>query len=332
MQLIGDMARALVLRENQVRLRTEMDQLAVEVATGFVRDPARHLGGDASGLLAIDRTLARLEAFRVNTAEAELLTGAMQAALDGVQSRSEALAQTLISTELTPSDSLLQTLSADAADALDRVLTGLNSSVAGRYLFAGAATDTPPLPDSDTVLASLRATVAGLPDVTSVDAALDAFFAPGGGFETTLYQGSTTDIAPFRLGENETADLRIRADHAALRDVLKPLAKAALAADPGTGFSLDTQIDLLGSAGRDLLGAVKPVVDLRAGLGLLEARIEDTATRNAAERTATSLARLELVGAEPYETAARYENIRGQLESLYAITARSQRLSLAEYL
>ena len=76
----------------------------------------------------------------------------------------------------------------------------------------------------------------------------------------------------------------------------------------------------------------KSIVELRAGLGSLEARIEETSTRNAAEITATSMARLELVGADQYDSASRYENIRGQLESLYAITARSQRLSLAEYL
>ena len=41
MDVVGDMSRALVLRTNQVKLREEMDQLAVEVATGFVRDPGQ---------------------------------------------------------------------------------------------------------------------------------------------------------------------------------------------------------------------------------------------------------------------------------------------------
>jgi flagellar hook-associated protein 3 FlgL len=81
-----------------------------------------------------------------------------------------------------------------------------------------------------------------------------------------------------------------------------------------------------------LLAAQKPIVELRAGLGALEARVEESATRNATQRTALQIAKSELVGADQYETASRYENARSQLESLYAITARSQRLSLSEFL
>ena len=54
MQSVGDMARALVLRTNQVRLREEMDKLAVEVSTGFVTDSAKHLNGDLTSLQEID--------------------------------------------------------------------------------------------------------------------------------------------------------------------------------------------------------------------------------------------------------------------------------------
>ncbi|MHA7867301.1 MAG: hypothetical protein ACX93U_07380 [Salipiger thiooxidans] len=77
MDTVGDLARTLVLRTHQTRLNQEMDRLGVEIASGFVRDPASHLGGDITGLLAIDRTLAQLETYRVNTTEASFLTGTM---------------------------------------------------------------------------------------------------------------------------------------------------------------------------------------------------------------------------------------------------------------
>ena len=44
-----------------------------------------------------------------------------------------------------------------------------------------------------------------------------------------------------------------------------------------------------------------------------------------------SLARLDLVGIDQFDTAARYENTRSQLEALYAITVRSSRMSLTEF-
>lgn len=332
MQAIGDMARTLVLRTHQVRLREEMDQLATEVATGFVKDSARHLDGDVTGLQSIDRTLSQLNTFRINTTEATFLTGSMQTALDEIQTRTQLMSQNLLAAELTPNEALLNTLSDDAENALGQVLNGINRSVAGRFLFSGTATDRPPLEGLDDLLGDARAALAGQTDLGGVDAVLDGFFGPGGTFETVTYLGSDTGLAPLKLSQTETANVDIRATDPAFREVLKPLVKAALATDPTLGFDQGLQVEMLDSAARDLLSAQADMVELRAGLGALEARVEETVTRNSAERTATSIARLDMVGTDQYETATRYENIRSQLESLYAITVRSQRLSLAEFL
>ncbi len=332
MEVVGDMARTLVLRTNQVRLRSEMDQLAVEVATGFVKDPGQHLDGDLTGLQSIDRTLARLDTYRINTTEATFLTGSMQNALDEIQARSELVSQALISAELTPNAPLLATMSDDAENALGQVLNGLNRSVAGRFLFSGTATDTGAVQDVSSVLNDARVALMGQTTMTGVETVLDTFFGAGGTYETTTYQGASTGLAAMRLSETESANVDIRATDPVFREILKPLVMATLATDSSLGISQDVQIEMLTTAGRELLAAQQDIVEMRAGLGALEARIEETSTRNSAERTAMQMARLDLVGADQYETASRYENIRSQLESLYAITARSQRLSLAEYL
>ncbi|WGW04634.1 flagellin [Tropicibacter oceani] len=332
MDSVGNLARSLVLRTNQVRLREEMDKLAVEVSTGLTKDTGKHLGGDLTGLMAIDRSLSKLDAYRVNTTEAAYLTSTMQTTLDEMQTRTQTLSGTLIAADLTTSGELLSTMSEDAKSAMGQVLNGMNRSVAGRFLFSGTATDRAAVAGLDEMMIELRTAVAGQTDLAGIEAALDVFFDAGGTFETTIYQGSATGLAPMRLSENETASVDIRATDPVFRELLKPLAMAALAADGTLGLDSTVQSELLATAGRDLLGAQKPLVELRAGLGSLEARIEETQTRNSAERTATSLAKLDLVGTDQYETAARYETIRSQLESLYTITARSQRLSLAEYL
>ena len=332
MEVVGDMARALVLRVNQVRLREEMDQLAVEVATGFVKDPGQHLDGDLTGLQAIDRSLARLDTYRINTTEAVFLTSSMQTALDEIQTRSAQVSQALIAAELTPNAPLLATMSDDAENALGQVLNALNRSVAGRFLFSGTATDREAVEGVTDVLADARVALTGQTDMAGVEAVLDTFFGTGGAYETATYTGSNTGLAAMRLSETETANVDIRASDQEFREILKPLVMATLATDGVLGFSQELQVDMLTTAGRDLLAAQQTIVELRAGLGALEARIEETETRNSAEVAATSIARLDLVGADQYETAARYENIRTQLEALYAITARAQRMSLAEYL
>ncbi|MCA0846349.1 flagellin [Salipiger thiooxidans] len=333
MDTVGDLARTLVLRTHQTRLNQEMDRLGVEIASGFVRDPASHLGGDITGLLAIDRTLAQLETYRVNTTEASFLTGTMQNALEEIQIRAENVSQVLLSVELTPNDEMLNTMSSEAESALNQMLNGLNRSVGGRFLFSGTATDGHAVIDSDTMLNELRTALAGQTDVAGVEAALDAWFdTAGGGFETTGYLGSTTSLAPMRLSKTESANVDIRADDQVFRDTMKALAKAALATDSSLALPENVKIELIGNAALDLQTAQAHMVELRSGLGALQQRIEETSTRNSAERAATTIARVELVGTDQFETATRYENTRAQLESLYAITVRSSRMSLVGFL
>lgn len=333
MDTVGDLARTLLLRTAHTRLNRDLDTLGVEIASGFVRDPAAHLGGDVSGLLALDRTLSELETFRVNTSEASHLAATMQTTLEEIQERGGMLSQVLLSVELTPNDEMFRTLSKDAESALDQMVNGLNRSVGGRFLFSGAATDTPALINSEDLLAELRTSLAGETTVAGIEARLDSWFdTPAGGFETIAYRGSATSLAPLRLSGNESARIDIRADGEVFRETLKSVAKAALASDEALGLSTEVKTALISDAALELQGAEARMVETRAALGAIEQRIEEATARNSAERTATSMARLELVGADQFETATRYENTRAQLESLYAITVRSSRMSLVEYM
>ncbi|GGG78751.1 flagellar hook protein FlgL [Salipiger pallidus] len=333
MDTVGDLARTLVLRTHQTRLNSELDKLGVEIATGFVRDSAEHLGGDITSLLSIDRSLAKLDAFRLNTSEASFLTSTMQNTLGEIQDRMEHVSGVLVSAELIPNDEMIRTMSEESENALAQTLNGLNRSVAGRFLFSGTATNSPPLIDAETMMSELRTLVSGETTASGIGAQIDAWFeTAGGGFETTAYNGSTTSLAPMQLSTSERASIDIRADDMVFRDTLKAFAKASLASDEGLAISTDEKVNLLFGAAIELQSAQGSMVEVRAGLGVLEQRIEEATTRNAAERTATSIARLDLVGIDEFETATRYENTRSQLESLYAITVRSSRMSLVGYL
>ena len=67
-------------------------------------------------------------------------------------------------------------------------------------------------------------------------------------------------------------------------------------------------------------------------IGTVEAQIEVARSRNSAEETSLDILRSEIGSVDPYEAGTRLETIRSQLESLYLVTARVARLSLAEYL
>ncbi len=224
-------------------------------------------------------------------------------------------------------------MATESRNALDVAVANLNATAGGRSVFGGVATDRPAMAETDTILAALRSEIAGETTVAEIETRLDAWFdAPGGGFETIAYTGSTTSVAETRLSATNSARLDVRADDPVFRDTLKALSLAALSTDPAMGFSRDLQADMLHSAGTKLLNIQSPLIDLRAGVGDLQARIDETSTQNASEKTSTELARLRLIGVDQYDTAVRLQDAQLQLEALYSVTARAARLSFVEFM
>ena len=222
---------------------------------------------------------------------------------------------------------------AGSQEFLSRVVSALNSHVADRTLLGGAATGGPALASSETMLADLSTAIAGLTTAADIETAVDDWFdLAGGGFETVGYLGSTTTLAPFRVGQHEAVDMSLTAADAEIRDFLKGYAMAslidlgALATEPGE------QAILLTRAGEKLFNANATLAEVRGRIGSAEAEIDTALARNASATSALELARNEIVAADPYQTAVDLEAAQLQLESLFTITARLSRLTLTEFI
>jgi len=328
---LGDLTSHFMLRRHNVALRTEMQRLSHELATGETANPIRHLTGDYAILADIEQRMVGNAAYRQARAEASTTTDAMQGALGGLQDMTVGLASSLMTT----SDSGLLASGRVAADqareTLDRAVSLLNTRVAGRALFAGNEVAMPAMADAETIMADLRLAVAGMTTSAQIGAALDAWFnTPGGGFDTVAYVGSDMSVPPFRVAEGESVSLDLRADHAALRQSLKPIALAALAGD--ATLDMATRNAIYRAAGDQLFQAQDGLTALRADLGVTQARLEETGVRLASEKLALEGSRSGLLSVDPYDTATRLQEVQFNLESLYTLTVRMSRLSLTEYM
>lgn len=332
MTAIGDLARSFVLKRQNAVLKGELNTLTAEIASGRTQDVARHLGGDYSYLSDIERALKVVQGYGVASAEATQYTDAMQTVLGKVQDASQGLAADLLTAAISPDPTLRQNVAKTAKNNLFDMVSALNTSVAGRRLFGGVATDRPALVPAATLLDQLRPSVAGASDPSAFLAAIDAWFAPGGGFDTQGYQGATISLAPFRVGSDSAIDLDLRADDRRLRAVLAQTAAAALSADPETGLDMADIGAVQKQLAERLLSETDGLISLRSDLGFAQARLEEATSRLAAERTALDYARGTLLAVDPYDSATRLEETEFRLESLYAVTARLSRLSLMDYL
>jgi len=329
---IGDLARGMVTRTRSVEIRNQIDTLTYEMSSGRVQDVSRYLGGDYSQLLDLDRSLARLDAFKIATSEARLFTDAMQQSLGKFSDSVSEVSVSLLSFATSNQTVTHDQASVEARNALDTMMSALNTRAGGRSLFSGTATDVSPLPTPVTLLGALRTELTGLSTATDIRQAAEDWFNDPAGFEAAIYGGSDTTLAPMQISENERINLRVTANNPEFRNALRDVAVAALASDQTLNLSPDVKTSLFRQVGVDLANSQAELVKLQARVGAAEARIEQAATRDAAARTSLEFSRNQLIAADPADTATRLNAVPFQLESPYTVTVRNSNLSLVNYL
>lgn len=330
---LGDLSTAFLMSRQTTSLKAEVQARSAELTTGRAADLSQALRGDWRALNAIEARLGLADAERLAIVEARGFATAAQDALGQVQDRSDALAAVMLGIPFAPTDATLDRAGAEARGAFEAVVGALNQKNADRAVFAGDAADSVPLAPVAAMMADLEAAVSAETTAAGVVAAVEAWFlAPGGGFETLGYSGSTAPLAPLALGAGESAGFSVTAADPGLREMMAGFAIGALLDGPTLGADTDERLALSRAAAERILSAREPLTDIRAAIGATEAKIARAEARAGAEATALDLARNDLVAADPLAAATRLETAQTQLETLFALTARVSRMSLVDFL
>lgn len=330
---IGDLAQSFLMRRQNLTLKQQIDSLTLELASGRKSDVSRAIGGDYSYLADINRSMQVLEGYDLAIVEAGGFTQTMQDTFSRVQGLTSDLGSRLVSASASHISSVLSVASGTARQDFGTLITALNTGVAGRSLFSGAATDTAPLISADDILNRLRTEVASETTLSGVLSKIDDwFYTTGGDFEAFAYLGSSQRLAQFQLSENDSVQFSMKADDKEIRDLLRNAAIGALSADETLGFAGPLQNQLQQEAGESLLSAQDGLVKIRADLGYVQERVDDAKAHNTIAASGLEQARNDLLSADPYETASRLENAQFQLESLYTLTVRMSHLTLMDFM
>ncbi len=329
---IGDLAQSLQLRRDTARINSDIQRLTSELSSGLRDDLVVATSGDFGPLAGLERDLSALDAYELAAKEAALVGEAGNIALGRIKDDADALAATLLLTQTAGAAAIVDNAAADARNRFEAAVSALNTEVAGRSIFSGQAYGTAPLPDAQSILNDLFAVVSVETTVPDALAAIDAWFAPGGDFETIVYRGSPADPAPIRLGQGDTAQPTVTALDPGITETLAALASATLLDEGLFAGQPDLRRDMAGEAAERLLTSAEALTQSRARIGDGEGLVEDARTRIAAERSALELARDEIVAADTFEAAVRLRAAETQLQTLYSLTGRLSSLSLVNYL
>lgn len=326
----GDASLTTILSRQTAQLRAEIERRSTELTTGLHRDLGAAVGGDFSALAAVEQSLARLKGHAAGTAEAALFADAMQAALGMISDGADALGADILRAVGPAREASVDSVAMEAGRAFSTAVAALNTRFSERALFSGVNAETAPLPAAEAILSALEIAIGGAATAADVQAAVAGWFASPAGYDA-LYAGGAAR-GPLPIAAGETASLPVTALDPAIRDTLRALATAALLDRGLLADQPEARAQLMKATGEDLATGGEARAQLRARVGTVQAQVAAAQTRNAAEASALEIARAGITAADPYDTATVLEDLQSRLESLYLVTSRVSRLSLAEYL
>ena len=134
-------------------IRQQLNTLTTQASTGLVGNTYAGLGGGASIALNLNPQIADLTTWQANINQA---TGGMQVA-QTTMSQIQSIAQSLYSqlgnlNSMNPSE--VDSVAAQARDDLSSVASLLDATDGNTYVFGGADTTNPPVPDPNQILTS----------------------------------------------------------------------------------------------------------------------------------------------------------------------------------
>ncbi|TFL17652.1 hypothetical protein [Jannaschia formosa] len=307
--------------------RARVDILSQEVASGRSSDLGRALSSDFSELSRLTNALTVLDGTAHSLARAGTWGEGLQRALEGISGGMDLLTEGLAA-GLASADS--PGFAPDVAEgSLRDMAARLNQTVSDRALF-GNGSAAGPLQDVDGLLADIRALASGAADYATYAADIDAYFAPGGAYETTRLTLGATDPVRFPAGDGRSVGFPVDATDPVLVQAVAQVAlvaglsDAAFTLTPASAATQDMQ-SRLASARGDLPG-------LHGRVGAVEQRVGDLISATDDRRARTEMDLGEMIGIDGFEAASALQNEFARLESLYAITARRARLRLTDYL
>lgn len=330
----ADLARHLSLTRQTATARARLDDAAAELATGRIARPLNELGASAGDYARIERRLAALPTDRGIIAETRADIAAADDALATLDDLADRLGPSLLGLSSLVGEPAISSGAEEGRRGLAQAVSALSATVAGRSLFAGTGTAGPALADAQAMLSAIAAEIdaAGATDAPAAVAVIEAWFAPGGGFETTAYLGTGIDRVTPALPAGETADPPPRADDDRFRGLLSGLAKAALSDHAALAGNPAARGELLRDAGLSLHSGRAGVLSARADLGVTMSALDRAETAARTEENRLRDSREDLIGVDPFEVSVRLRDAESRLESIYAITARLARLSLTAFL
>lgn len=332
----GDLAQQQALRRHAEAAKKDNLRFSRELMTGLVADGAKRLGGDFSELASVHHTLALATAQADIARSAGLFLSLQQTSLDALRENVESSLSDLILLNAGSSRSGILRVFSLAEGQFHDAVSRLNTDFAGRPLFGGTSATLPVISAStdllDTLIADITSALPPDPDFVLLSGFVDDWFAEAGPFDSIGYLGGPKITTRLDLGEGLSVGTDVTAQETAFRQMLATFAKGAILSREVFAFSTSALRAAATHLSGELGAASGQLIALSGQIGIEEAKASNGIARAEAAIHAMQTAQVDMLKADPYETASRLEKTISQLELVFTLTSRLSRLTLAGFL
>ncbi len=333
MNVFPDVLKFGALNDRGAEIRRGVSEAYEQLATGrksrenIIRDTNGRLGEAHLALRDLQRIEQKQTSFSQGLGRASLIANSLDLIVETVG----ALPEEIQAANGRDDAEALRLRAVQAESNLESVVSALNLQQGRRFLFSGDAVTTAPLPSAEEILTAVETAIGAATTAADVETALDAFFADGGDFDTTLYQGGAGTAAGVEIAEGDIVTVEIKANDAGIKDMIRGLALTALLDDVALADAAEDDA-LVADAAAALVSGLDSSATLVANAGLAANRIELAQSQIAAQQSVLSEAYNVYAGIDPYETATRAQELEIQLQTVYNVTSRLAGLSFNNFL
>lgn len=336
------------LHRSVLEVQTQLTKAQAEVSTGRVADLSLSLGRVVARDYALGLSDADLQSISQSNSAVAGRLDTTQAALTSIADTAQKFLEAIAGAR-SATGSSATSLASIAASNLKSLISGLNTSVSGIYIFGGINSAVPPMADYFANPASANK--------TAVDLAFSTEFgmsqsSAGVGLITasqmqTFLSGSFSNLfssagwsADWSSASSQPLQSRVSLSLTTATSVtandpaLQKLAMAyTMVADLGTA-NLDAPAyqEIIKTATDTMSQAISELTGLRASVGLTQNTVSDADRTISLQRSAIATQIGSLENVDSYEASTRLSNLTTQLEIAYTITGKIQQLTLAKYI
>ncbi len=332
---VATLTMSLRAQNTVLNLQNQFSRSQEQVSTGKISQIYSGLrGDDARVSIQLREEIQTKEAYVTTIEQVRTRTKIMESALTGIQELAEQMRVELINQQEGKFDDTAPVLKQFADSAIDQLVSLLNTQSEGRYLFNGTDVSTAPVDDAATLKTAAFAAIPALAvgNSAAVITASATHFATDANWNNVagLVPGQTQPFA-FDAAEGVRLEFgELASDDSTFEELFEVFSTFA---DVDFAAGLDNDYRALVNDGLTRVETAADEIGLMiASLGTTQARMTDIEAQHKDDNTVLSNQLDGVENVDPYEAAAEFQLLQGQLQAAYQTTASLRQLSLANFI